>query len=270
MADTLRIPFADDLPVLLELARRLAPATPAQAFKAPLGLTLIGVGSTLLTDSYAPIPFGLYQLHREADDAPEFLPLLRGAEGQRFGLWIDDLAETPDFVVVATVADDGAIAYRVITRNLIELLRLELERREALPPEQGGGSTPERNQLRDLILPFATADRLERGQEYLDLYARRAQGVRERIVQATTPDGMGIRARGYDPHQMPSYSGDAAGLLEQAAVLIRRELPANALAVAKPLLGLTRHTELEGPTRAVLAEAYRALGREAFARLVAG
>ncbi len=267
MGDKLRIPFSDDLPVLIELARKLAPGTPLQAFKPQLGLTLSGVLPALLDDAYAPIPYAVWQQAHAPEDAPEFLPLLKATEGRRYGLWVDDLHEAPDFVVEAAPEDDGTRnpVYRVVARNLIELLRLELEIREAAE-----GMTPERNQLRDLILPFATADRLERGQEYLSTYARKAASVRERIVQATTPDGMGIRALGFDPHQMPAYAGDPAGLLEHAAHLAQAGLSGNALAVAKPLLAMTRGSALEGPTRAVLAEAYHGLKREAYAQYIGG
>jgi hypothetical protein len=260
MPNTFRISWNDDLAALFELAERYRGQEPLDlAFTEATGLRFTSLALRLAPEGTVPLPIAEWNAATLPSDAPEFFPFFETSKGRRLGLWVEDPADAPDFVVEAQ-GNHPQESYRPLARNLIELLRLELERHEA-----PNGSSPAYNALRALLMPYATLDREERGADYVAAYSGRASTVRGRLVQATSPDGMGIRAQGFDSTEVPAYEGEPDGLLELAAQLIRSGHPANALAVGKALLALSFGTEIESATRGVMAEAYRALGRPVMA-----
>jgi hypothetical protein len=264
MPSTFRISWSDDLAVLFELAERYrGQGLPERAFLETTGLQITSIAQRLAPDGSVPLPIADWNAATLPADAPEFFPFFETADGRRLGVWVEDAADAPDFVVEAQ-GSIAPVSYVPVARNLIELLRLELELHEAQH-----SATPTRDALRAELMPYATGNREERGEEYVALYTGRAASVRARLVQATSPDGMGIRATGFDLTEVPAYEGEPEGLLELAAQLVGTGHPANALAVGKALLSLSLGSELEGATRAVLAEAYRALGRPVMAVRVA-
>lgn len=265
MPDTFKISWNDDLAALFELAERYRGQELLDlAFFETTGLRFTPLALRLAPEGTMPLPVADWNAATLASDAPEFFPFFETSDKRRIGVWVEDPADAPDFVVEAQGSHPQE-SYRPLARNLIELLRLELERHEAVH-----GAAPARDTLRISLMPYATYDREERGAEYEAAYVGRATAVRGRLVQATSADGMGIRAQGFDWTEVPAYEGEPEGLLALAAQLVSAGHAANALAVGKTLLSLSFGSELEGATRGVLAEAYRALGRPVMAVRVIG
>ncbi len=117
--------FPDDLIGVWNLARRLRPLEPLQAFEESLGVLLVGPFDVLAGrfDLHTP-RYPLAQHWRAAWDPPEFFAAFAGEQGLRWGYWFDAPGEsTPG--VVALYPDQGFEPTRY-GDDLLTALRLHL------------------------------------------------------------------------------------------------------------------------------------------------
>ncbi|WP_170208483.1 ADP-ribosylation family protein [Micromonospora pisi] len=202
-------------------------------------------------------------------DPAEFVTVLMGgSDGLHYGLWYDDPAELPSFVV-HNYARDSAETWTNRSPTLLEEFRWNV--RAVL--SDYGDTSEEAELLRPLTAAldwFATADReaLESdGERRWATVARPSGGIS--IFPALPPrSGEARLTKSYD-----RISGFQTGTPQAAAWIAQaeRELaggePAFALALGGELHWVDRD-EYRSQSRDLLAGAYRALGRDALAEIV--
>ena len=250
--------FPDDLFRFWEFVNRLQPLDPLNALSASLGITLVGPFEVLSgrfdhhTPRLSPLLHWRYYL-----DPPEFFTVLAGnMDRLHYGYYLDDPADGRG--CVASYYADDVFELSADGDNLFEAVRLELE-----------AHSEESDELRKAIRRYATADRLERGGEYVEAY----QGVtaRNADVIASTPEGMGIVAPP-ETYRPPSWAdrklrsflrkeADPAAPVEEARQALRDGFPATALKLGKELWPRHGRHKTEYAYE-LLDAAYAALGRE--------
>ncbi|MFF3314562.1 hypothetical protein ACFYV5_03495 [Streptomyces sp. NPDC003035] len=222
-------------------------------------------------------------------DPPEFLTFLHGgSDGLHFGLWSDD-GRTCDGVASYYTHDGGGIERR--HRTPLEAVRARIEgAHRDLADYAADGDEVEAARLaglgllREALVRFETGERTERGLAYSEAYVYPRQPVdTDRI---TTLDEAGALASGSTALDRPPHGGADAyrfgtfleKLFEDAGALraardeaLRRAAagdPTEALVLGRDLHWASYgEPEREESARALLAAAYRGLGRPALAAI---
>ncbi|GAB2824057.1 hypothetical protein GCM10022221_22620 [Actinocorallia aurea] len=221
------------------------------------GLELVG------RDGLDPRLHGRYRR-----DPAEFVTVLAGgSDGLHHGLWYDDPAELPSFVV-HNYARDSAETWRTRGRTLLDVIREGIERVAA---DYGGDG-----EEAEILAPLSAA---------LDWFAE----AEHEALEADGPPRWASVRRSWDgvapSPALPPGSGDPlaeetgarlkalhSGAPEAAAWIARA---ARELADGRPALALTVGAELHWldgdayreTSRELLAGAYRSLGRDALAEI---
>lgn len=250
--DLTRLPWGDDLEALLSLSQHLNPAQPQDAFS-ELGLELAA--------HWLELPRGGPVLAPEQASTlpPEFLPLWLGPGNLPVGYWLDDERMRPEWVVQPVPATHGW-HFQLLGRHPFDCLRMLLEQRADASGAAGGLTPAVAHQLRHQLMPYATAQRLETGAEYVAEYAPQLPWVRHALVgYRMTADGMGVTAPPTRPGLAKATLPESPEmLLPLAADWLSTGRPGDALWAARTAwcrMGLT--DEVRWAHRA----AYEALGR---------
>lgn len=238
------------------------------------GLNQLGVAPFGLTEYLAPDGLSLVgadgldeRLHgRYRCDPAEFVTVLSGdSDGLHFGLWYDDPAQLPAFVVF-NWARDSAETWTNGAATLLVQLR---HRIDAVAADYGTDG-PEARQLRPLSAAldwFAAADREAVAADGLPTWARSPrQATAVSLFPSLPPDSGDPRlARSEQRLRIFRAGGpDADGLIADAERELAAGQPAYALAVGGELHWLDAD-EYRERGLALLVGAYRALGRDALA-----
>jgi hypothetical protein len=270
--------FPDDFYRFWQFVNRLAPLDPLNALAEALDVILVGPFEVLAGRFDGRVPRHSLLLHwRYHDDPPEFFTALAGGtDGLHWGWFLDD-PPSPEGCVASYFARD---AYELSADGdtLFEAVRLHLEHCHGdfteyldLDPENAASheaSLGKIDSLREQLLPFATADRPEVGEEYIERYAGLTRR-RERVV-ARTMEGMGIVAPP-DLYRPPSRedrrlwrylrrTDDPLEVVGEARQALADGFPGTALKLGKDLWAST------GPAKSAYAcelldAAYTALDR---------
>jgi hypothetical protein len=264
--------FPPDLTAFWDFARRLRPLEPLQALE-DLDVSLVGPFEVLEGRFDGRTPRLSQLLHwRYHDDPPEFFTVLYGGDGLHWGYYLDDPQAGGSCVAsyhagdVLEIVADGD--------SLFEAMRLHLEmsyrdmREDEAPGLTDGEAARNLDRLRERILPLATGDRPQTGQEYEERYP--ASSRRSTAVVARTRDGMGIVAPkgAYRPLSIRDKAlwrrlrkeDDPEDLISEARKALVEGFPATALKLGKDLwsVGGDRKTEY---AYELLERAYASLGR---------
>jgi hypothetical protein len=238
------------------------------------GLNQLGVAPFGLTEYLAPDGLSLVgaggldeRLHgRYRCDPAEFVTVLSGdSDGLHFGLWYDDPAQLPAFVVF-NWARDSAETWTNGAATLLAQLR---HRIDAVAADYGADG-PEARRLRPLSVAldwFAAADGEAVAADALPTWAQSPrQATAVSLFPWLPPDSGDPRlARSEQRLRIFRAGGpDADGLLAEAERELAAGQPAYALAVGGELHWLDAD-EYRERGLALLVGAYRALGRDALA-----
>jgi hypothetical protein len=274
--------FPDDLFRFWEFANRFRPLQPRAALADALGVHLVGPFDVL---AGCPLPAGLPA--RYAADPPEFFTALEAIDDPdalHWGYYLDDPATGKG--CVASWAAGDVLEITADGNTLFEAVRLHLEGvemdcRHGL--EEGDATVPFHRRilddvagLREALMRYATGERPEVGEAYLEKYEPEAD--REQEVVAATLDGMGIVVppSTYRPLSLEDVdlwdhlwqTEDPAGVVKEARAALAEGHPGTALKLGKDLwvVGEPRHLH---HARELLGAAYRALGRDTLSRSLA-
>ncbi len=200
LKDAYLIDFPEDLFQFWEFVKSLEAEKPLNTFLGALGLRLEGPFQVLAGE--AEPSQGWYLGIRYYDDPPEFFLVFSGdTDGLHWGYWFDDPDNSPTFSVADYYSRD---AYEITEDGgtLFEAFRLHLERchdstLENIETDPNAeqyhaeyqADLEEYALIRARLMQYATANRPEIGDEYVEQYAW-AGGDRD--VVAETFDGMGI------------------------------------------------------------------------------
>ncbi len=270
--------FPDDLFRVWEFVNRLAPLEPLQAVSGPTHLHLVGPFEVLAGRFDGRTPAYHQHLHwRYAGDPPEFFTVFAGdTDGLHYGYYLDDPAQ--QFGCVASYYANDAFELEGNCTTLFEALRLDLELHERDGEEYAAtdvehaseyaAQEAERHEFRQKLISYATAERTETGDAYVEKYLG-ARPARFAQVVATTHEGMGIIVPP-DTYRPLSLSDKKLwralqkraalpDLIEEAWRALREGYPSAALKLGKELWAT-------GNKRAhaydLLDAAYDALGRD--------
>ena len=271
--------FPEDLFHFWEFVNRLRPLEPLQALFDSLHLQLNGPFEVLAGRFDGRTPRQPMSLHwRYYNDPSEFFTVLTGdIDGLHYGSWLDD-PRTGKGSVASYFAND-AFDVTPDGDSLFEAVRLDLEMR-ACDYEDYSEDDPEAAHddefakiaaLRAALRRFATDDRPETGEEYVEKYLGRAARARRKRISAPTQDGMGIvvHPEVYRPLSLKDKAlwrrlwkeDDPLELVEEARQSLRDGFPGTALKLGKELwaVGGEKKTEVAFE---LLDAAYAALGRD--------
>jgi hypothetical protein len=271
--------FPEDLFHFWEFANRLRPLEPLQALFDTLHLQLTGPFEVLAGRFDRRKPRQSILLHwRYYMDPPEFFTVLTGdTDGLHYGYWIDDPRAGKGSV--ASYFSSDAFDLSPDGDSLFEAARLDLEQRtrdyaEYLEDDPQGDYDTELaglGALRATLRRFATDDRPETGEEYVEKYLGRAARARRKRVIAATQEGMGIVVHPelYRPLRLKDKTlwkrlwkeDDPAGLVEEARQALRDGFPGTPLKVGKELWAAGGEKKSEYAFE-LLDAAYAALGRD--------
>jgi hypothetical protein len=257
--------FPEDLFHFWDFVNRLRPLEPLQALFDSLHLQLTGPFEVLYGRFDGHTPRHPILLHwRYYNDPHEFFTVLTGdVDGLHYGYWLDDPRAGKGSV--ASYFAEDAFEVTPSGDSLFEAVRLELEERARDLEEDHELKSVDT--LREKLRRFATDDRPETGEEYVEKYLGQAARARKKRTVAATQDGMGIVVH---PELYRALSvkdkalwkrlwrdDDPIELLEEARQAIVDGFPGTALKVGKELwaVGSDRAVEL-------LDAAYSALGRD--------
>ncbi len=265
--------FPPDLPAFWEFAKRLRPLEPLRALE-ELGVTLVGPFDVLEGRFDGRTPHLSQLLHwRYHDDPPEFFTVLYGGNGLHWGYYLDDPRLGQGCVASYYAGDVLEITAEGDTLFEAVRLHLEMRYRDYLEDEAIGlaGGEEERSldRVRERILPLATGDRPETGQEYEERYP--ASSRRTSSVVARTRDGMGIVVpeSAYRPLSLSDKQlwrrlrkeDDPADLVEEARRALSEGFRGTALKLGKDLWASGRKCHAAYAFE-LLDGAYAALGRD--------
>jgi hypothetical protein len=271
--------FPDDLFRFWEFANRFRPLQPRAALADALGVVLVGPFDVL---AGCPLSAGLPA--RYAADPPEFFTALEAADDPdalHWGYYLDDPATGKG--CVASWAAGDVLEITADGNTLFEAVRLHLEGVEMdcrHGVEEGDVAAPFYRRiladlagLREALMRYATGERPEAGEAYLEKYEPEAD--REQEVVAATLDGMGIvvppqtyRPLSLDDTELWDHlwqTEDPAGVVEEARAALAEGYPGTALKLGKDLWAVGEPCHLRY-ARELLRAAYRALGREVLCR----
>ena len=246
--------FPDDFYQFWMFANRLRPLDPLRALEDDLDVVLTGPFDVLWGrfDHVSP-PLSPYLHWRYYLDPPEFFTVLvGGGDGHHWGYYLDDPGRGPRCVASYYHEDDFDMSAEGNT--LFKALRLWFEEQLATYEEDREygemlfgdfDATKKRlDQLREVLVTFATGDRPETGGSYVENYGH-LRPARFRRVVARTPEGMGIVV---PPRQYQALSlsnkdlwgylrraEDPAVMVEEARQALRDGFPGTALKLGKDL-----------------------------------
>ncbi len=272
--------FPEDLYRFWQFVNRLKPLEPLLALNDDLEIALTGPFDILYgcLDRIEP-PASLYLHWRYYQDPPEFFTIMvGGGDGHHWGYYLDDPSGGPHCVAcyyaqdAFEIAADGNTLFRAIRVWIEEHLSdAELDHRYGYVSAEQLKDTQERlARVRQALLAYATADRPETGDAYLERYGR-LRPARFRHMVAATHEGMGIVVppEKYRPLSLPDRQlwrllwkkEDPAELVEEARQALRAGFPGTALKLGKDLwaIGGKRHQVYAAE---LLDAAYAALGRD--------
>ena len=273
--------FPEDLFRFWEFVNRLRPLEPLQALFDTLNLQLTGPFEVLAGRFDGRTPRQSILLHwRYYNDPPEFFTVLVGdIDGLHYGYWLDDPRTGKGGV--ASYFSDDAFELTPDGDSLFEAVRLDLEERardladyREENPEEGAEFNAALDKvaaLRAILRRFATDDRPETGEEYVERYLDRAARARKKRTIAATQEGMGIvvHPEVYRPLSVTDKKlwrrlwkeDDPVELVEEARQALRDSFPGTTLKLGKELwaIGGERKTDY---AYELLDAAYTALGRE--------
>jgi Uncharacterised conserved protein (DUF2228) len=278
--------FPDDFFAFWEFVNRLSPLAPLRALSDLLDITLVGPFEILAGRFDGRVPRHSLLLHwRYHDDPPEFFTVFAGGgDGLHFGYYLDD-PDTADGCVASYYAED-VFELSADGDTLFEAVRLHLEYCHGdclidaeVNPEDAAlaaESLQRLDELRQLLLSYATADRPEVGEDYTERYA--GVTLREDRVMEETADGMGIVV---DPYhfrplskcgrslwkQLRKKKNDPAELVEEARRALIEGFPGTALALGKDLWATTVGDKMAHAID-LMDAAYEGLGRATLRRVL--
>jgi hypothetical protein len=276
--------FPEDSFRFWEFATRLRPLEPLAALAETTGIHLVGPFEVFAGRFDGRSPRYSQLLHwRYSMDPPEFFTVLSGGEdGLHWGYYLDDPAAGVGCVAsyythdVFELSADGDDLFAAVRLHLEESwASWELDRSYQLVDEEADESLARLARLREQLAAFATAERPEVGQEYVDRYSGRAP--RRPAPVAATREGMGIvvppelyRPLPLKDRKLWSLLRREEGLaevVEEARRALREGYPGTALKLGKDLwsFGWGRGTEY---AYELLDAAYAALGREPLRRVL--
>jgi hypothetical protein len=267
--------FPEDLFRFWEFLNRLAPLEPLSALAETTGLYLVGPFEVLAGRFDGRVsPYHQHLHWRYADDPPEFFTVLAGgADAQHFGYFLDDPLERGG--CVASYYAEDVFELEADCETLFEAVRLELEQRDA-----DADSDNERAGIADVrakLLRYATADRPETGDAYVEkyLWVRPARFAR---VVAATREGMGIVVppERYRPMALPDKrlrryfrrTKEPTALIDEARAALKKGYAGTALKLGKELWA-TRRKRHRALAYDLLDAAYDALGRDVLRQVLA-
>ena len=265
--------FPEDLFRVWEFANRLRPLEPLLALFDTLHLKLNGPFEVLAGHFDGRTPRHPILLHwRYYNDPPEFFTVLTGdIDGLHYGYWIDDPRAGKG--TVASYFASDAFDLSPDGDSLFEAVRLDLEQR-ARDCEDNPEDDEQVSRLaafRATLRRFATDDRPETGEEYVEKYLDRAARARRKRIVAATQEGMGIVVHPelYRPLSVKDKvlwrrlwkEDDPLELVEEARQALHDGFPGTALKVGKELwaVGSVKHSAYAFE---LLDAAYAALGRD--------
>ena len=281
--------FPDDFFAFWDFVNRLSPLAPLQALSDVLDITLVGPFEILAGRFDGRVPRHSLLLHwRYHDDPPEFFTVFAGGgDGLHWGYYLDDPdAERAGSGCVASYYAEDAFELSADGDTLFEAVRLHLEYCHGdclidaeINPEDAAlaaESLQRLDELRQRLLPYATGDRPEVGEDYTERYA----GItsREDLVVEETADDMGIVL---DPalfrplskggrslwKQLRKKKHDPTDLVEEARLALREGFPGTALALGKDLWASVIGDKM-ALAIGLLDAAYENLGRSALRRVL--
>jgi Uncharacterised conserved protein (DUF2228) len=245
--------FPDDLFRLWEFANRLRPLDPLTAFAETLGITLVGPFEVLSgrfdgrSPRFSPLLHWRYSL-----DPPEFFTVLAGdSDKLHWGYYLDDPPNGPG--CIASYYANDAFELSAVGDDLFQAVRLEVEAQFhdceeylAEDPQHAddyGARLETLEGLRRAVCSYTTADRMEKGERYVEKY--QSVVARAAAVIAETPDGMGVVAlpEMYRPLSLADKKlrsflrkhEDPREIVEEARQALRDGFPATALKLGKEL-----------------------------------
>ena len=261
--------FPDDFFRFWDFANRLKPLDPIHAFTDLLQITLVGPFEVLSGRFDLHTPRLSPLLHwRYYFDPPEFFTVLAGGTDRlHYGYYLDDPSDGRGCIASYYALD----AYQLSTDGdtLFEALRMELEAQYDLGEGREVEARLEQfDRLRQTLARYATADRPERGDFYVETWQART-ARRFRLI-ASTPEGMGVVAppETYRPLALTNAKlrsllykqDDPAEIVDEARQALRDGFPATALKLGKELWPLPGERKAEYAYE-LLDAAYAALGR---------
>jgi hypothetical protein len=272
--------FPEDLYRFWQFVNRLKPLGPLLALNDDLEIVLTGPFDILYGcfDRIEP-PSSLHLHWRYYQDPPEFFTVLvGGGDGHHWGYYLDDPPKGTHCVAryyaqdALEIAADGNSLFRAV-RMWIEdgLADAELDHSHGLTDHEEIETTrASMARVRQALQVWATGDRPEIGESYVERYGR-LRPARFRQVVAATQEGMGIVVppEAYRPLSLPDRqlwrrlwdTEDPTEFVEEARLLLRQGFPGTALKLGKDLwaIGGQRHQEYAAK---LLDCAYAALGRD--------
>jgi hypothetical protein len=279
--------FPDELFAVWELAKKLRPRAPREAFDA-IPFQLTGIFDVLAGDFDKKPPDGPLWTHGMSyNDPPEFFTIFWGdCDGFHVGYWFDDPLEPPSCVV--SYYNNDAYDLGHYPANLFLTLRRELEYsyegtleyQEDDPDDSAfyGKLLARQDSLREAIrphMPGASKRRKQQGGAYADRYTD--QDVDDSGVVAETWGRECIRAPTYlyaapsaDDETIWQEVREASGAtrwLREAQRELRDGHSATALKLGKDVRHLGPK-EAEPDACAVMQAAYHALGRPLLAEVL--
>jgi hypothetical protein len=277
--------FPDDLFHFWQFANRLRPLEPLAAFTETLGITLVGPFDVLAgrfdgrSPRLSPLLHWRYYL-----DPPEFFTVLSGGTDKlHWGYYLDNPPDGP--CCIASYYANDAFELSAVGDDLFQAVRLEVETQvhdceeyRAEDPDHAAeyaARLAHLEELRQAVRSYATADRSENGDRYVEKY--RYDIARTAAVIASTPDGMGVvappethRPLFLSDKKLRSYlrkHDDPREIVEEARQALHDGFPATALKLGKELWPLYGERKTEYAYE-LLDAAYEALGRETLRRVL--
>jgi hypothetical protein len=281
LRDKLGFELPDDFFALWELACRIDSKTPSMAFNETLGIGLGGLYDVMSGAVENAAGRSILALDRSYMDPPELFTVWFGnTDGEHGGYWVDDPNERPSWLASYFNNDpyepaiDGRTLFDVV-RGKVESARFSLST-DMVDEEETQERLEELARMRERITEYATEDRLEQDEEYMDTYDDSLRILRRTVTNAATREGAGIVVP-REKYRRPSLVGAALrralaadGAIERLAAEAREALAAGfsgtALEIAKALWCLGRKGR--EPANLLLVESYRALGRPLLADVV--
>ncbi len=240
--------FPEDLFRFWEFANRLRPLEPLQALFDMLHVQLTGPFEVLAGRFDGRTPRHSILLHwRYYLDPPEFFTVLTGdVDGLHWGYWLDDPRAGKGSV--ASYYADNEFEMSADGDSLFESVALpsgnsrqRLRGRSRGRPGARGGlqrTAGKAGALRTVLRRFATDDRPEAGEEYVERYLAQAARVRRKRITTPTREGMGIVVHPelYRPLSLPDKKlwsrlwkdDDPIELVEEARQAVRDGYPGTA------------------------------------------
>jgi hypothetical protein len=278
--------FPDDFFLFWEFACRRRPLEPLAVLAETSGAHLVGPFEVLGGRFDRRRPRLSQYLHwRYYKDPPEFFTLLAGnVDGLHWGYFLDDPA-LPGACVASFYANDafeltpdGDTLFEAVRLHLEECYRDCDEYRDQDPEHAADYELRMRNldALRGALCRYATEERAETGDEYVEKYQlRSARGAR---VVAATQESMGIVV---DPQQYRPLKvkdrklwarlrkdDNPRDLVDEAFAALRAGFPGTALKLGKDLWAAGgEHQTMY--SYELLGAAYEALGRDVLRRVLA-